>query len=171
MAEVTNKKGKIACVIMTLAFSVFCLIGGRWQTGIYSDLKNNCTSEVTGIVVEKNRISVDDISSDPVATEYLSTGQMVRGRKSIWYSDSGKKWMMHIEVQTDDLFKTENIYADLGTEKEGDTVIIHYSPDDPDKYYFGDRADRFKGSGVFSYAMGGVMFVFSLFLVIFIFKK
>ena len=157
MAEGTRIKGKIACVIIVFAFSVVCLIGGIWQMGIYSDLKNNCTSEVTGIVVEKS-FKEKDISSHSVETENIT------GRGS--YRHNG--YTIHIDVQTDDLFKTEDIYADIGTEKVGDTVIIHYSPDDPAYYYIGGRVNRYKEASIFSYVASGFMFVFSLFLVLFI---
>ncbi|MBQ5544088.1 MAG: hypothetical protein IIU00_00255, partial [Clostridia bacterium] len=87
-------------------------------------------------------------------------GQQFRGRKSLLYADT--RLMTHIDVQTDDLFKTKNIYADSRAEKVGDTVIIHYNPDDPTQYYFGNRVDEIRDTGVFCYAMAGAMFVLNL---------
>ncbi len=158
-------KGKIACVIMLFVVSAIGVLGGIWQTGIYYDLTNKCTSQVTGTVVEE--FYCDQKMSDSVETKYVSgPGPRVKYARRI-----GNKWLIHIDIQTDDLFKTEDIYADSGTEDEGDTVIIHYDPDDPENYYIGDRVDEYKGSGIFSYAMGGVMFVFAILSAIFIFHS
>lgn len=144
---------------MCLVFSVVCVISGIWQTYIYHDMTNNCTAEVTGIVVEEI-FANKDISSNPIETKYLTGPAPFEKR---WLKGYHK--ITHIDVQTDDLFKTENIYADIGTEDVGDTVIIHYSPDDPDCYYIGDRVNEYKDSDVFFYAISGFMLVLSLFMI------
>ncbi len=162
-------KGKIACVILVFAFSAVCILGGVWQTGIYNDMMKNCTAQVTGIVEEKYYFDFDENDMPhSVETKYVSGKAPIhpKGKRRSYHS----AWLIHIVVQTDDLFKLENIYADAEANHEGDTLIIHYDPDNPDNYCIGERADEYRTSGIFSYAMGGFFFVLGLLTAIFLYR-
>ena len=103
-----------------------------------------------------------------VETKYVSGKAPIhpKGKRRSYHS----AWLIHIVVQTDDLFKLENIYADAEANHEGDTLIIHYDPDNPDNYCIGERADEYRTSGIFSYAMGGFFFVLGLLTAIFLYR-
>lgn len=140
-----GKKAILFCVILVLAASMIFFALGKWQMDNYSKLKNNCTSEVKGTVVNV-------------------------GRGHIKYSAertnlSGKYWK-HIEVETDDTFKLRHVYATRRSSKKGDEIIIHYDPKTPDNYYIGDEVEDKRSSAVFAYAASGLMIVFAAFIII-----
>ena len=140
MNKAPSKKGIIFCAALMLTAAIAFFIAGRWQMSIYSGLKTNCTAQVTGVVDNESKSRT---SFRPSAENRYLTG---------------KHWR-HIKVDTDDVFKLTEIYANPGPEHEGDEVIICYDPNEPDNYYFGDMADHYRTAAVFVYAASGLMLV------------
>lgn len=140
-------KAKIFCVMLTLGAAVVFFLLGNWQMGIHKDLKNNCTAQITGTVVNESKGRL-----------YTRSGPEYRYL-------TGKYWR-HIEVESDGTFTLTSIYANRGSEHEGDPVVIHYDPDEPDKYYIGDHADYYKTAGSFAYGASVFMIAVTVFLII-----
>ena len=145
----SNNKAKIMCVIMVFVFSVICFLASIWQYGIYTDLRDNCTSEIIGVVDQVNRGRVS--STDPVETRYLD--------------NSRKRTKLYIRIEPDGIFKRKRIYANLGNSEEvGSEVIIHYSPDDPDHYYLNDHFIYYRDVAVIVFGIGIASLIGSFFL-------
>ena len=150
MNKTSSKKAMIFCIMLVFAVSAVFFALGKWQMSNYDKLKNACTSEVTGTVVNVSQGHIDY----SVESKNLS----------------GKYWK-HIKVETDDIFKHNNIYATRGASKRGDEIIIHYDPKDPDNYYVGNDADNYITSAGFAYAASGLMCVVAIFILIIAIKR
>lgn len=160
MENTSSLKAKVICVIITFVLSVVILLAAIWQLSIYTDLTTNCTAEISGIVDQKSKGRVSSI--DPADTRYLS-------------SNSRKKYWIHIKVKPaeDDpgTFRIKTIYADNGPEKVGDLLTIHYSPDEPDKYYISDRVDYYKTAAIFAFAMSAAVFIGAILLAVYVYRS
>ena len=145
-------KAKIMCVVMTASFAVMCLFLGIWQTRLYTELMNGCTSEITGIVADT-----------PDAYSRYS----------------------HIRIDPDggsSPFQSKELYVDIRDGDEGDRVIIHYAPAQPDNYYISDvenvrivdisdSINAPRSNSIFAYGASAFMLLLSLFLIILIRKS
>lgn len=120
-----SKKAKTFCLILVIITSLICIIAGCWKLHDYKKLKTGCTSEAAGLVIHEGYWRINKYHTPE--TKYTS----------------GKYWRQ-IEVETDGNFKLKNIYARRGKEKKGDSITIHYDPDDPDTYYIGDTIEEYR---------------------------
>ncbi|MBR1701646.1 MAG: hypothetical protein IJ716_06785 [Lachnospiraceae bacterium] len=83
-----GKKAILFCVILVLAVSMIFFALGKWQMGNYSKLKNNCTSEVKGTVVNVGRGHIKYsaertiIHYDPKAPDNYYIGDEVENKRS-----------------------------------------------------------------------------------------
>ena len=114
---------------------------------VYRSLKDKCTSYVTGTVVYEGTGRIDD--TDKPENKYAS----------------GEYWRQ-IQVETDGVFELDNIYAKRGAEKKGDSITIHYDPNDPDNYYIGDGADDYKTTAVIIFAADGFLILLTIFIMV-----
>ena len=137
---------------MTVSFAVICLFIGIWQTRGYTELKNGCTSEITGIVADTHH----DNSRDA----------------HIRIDSEGES----------SPFRSKELYVDIRRADEGDRVIIHYSPEQRDTYYISDIENISilhissalkapKSNGIFAYGTSGFMLLLSLFLIFVIHRQ
>ena len=147
-----SKKAVIFCLILTITASVILFLAGFGQRLIYKDLKNNCTAEVTGKVVNESRGYLRDL--DDAESKYLT----------------GKHWR-HIEVEPDGRFRLRHLYCNAGPEHKGDKIIIHYDPNDPNNYYISDHVDTYKAASIFSFAASGLMLALSIFIITVSYKR
>lgn len=99
MDKAPSKKAKIFCWILVITVSVICLLIGFVEMSVYTELKDKCSSEVTGTVIYEGTGRIYD--TDKAENKYVS----------------GKYWRQ-IEVETDGKFKLKNIYAKRGAEKK-----------------------------------------------------
>ena len=142
-----SKKAKIFCWILVITVSVICLLIGFVEMSVYTELKDKCSSEVTGTVIYEGTGRIYD--TDKAENKYVSG-----------------KYFRQIEVETDGKFKLKNIYAKRGAEKKGDNITIHYDPNDPDTYYIGDNVGNYKSTAIFSFAASGILPVFLIFIML-----
>ncbi len=149
-------KVKIICVAMAVVMALIAFIAGKLQMSVYNNLTENCTAQVTGVV--DNRAQGRILRDDPAVTKYLSG----IGRNHHW---------IHIKVTTDDVFKTGEIYADLGSERLYEVVYIHYDPNDPGEYYLGSRIHKYKDYAVTLYLISGLVALGTLLLAWAVFRK
>lgn len=147
MDKAPSKKAKLFCWILVIAFSVICILIGLWEMSVYRSLKDKCTSYVTGTVVYEGTGRIDD--TDKPENKYAS----------------GEYWRQ-IQVETDGVFELDNIYAKRGAEKKGDSITIHYDPNDPDNYYIGDGADDYKTTAVIIFAADGFLILLTIFIMV-----
>ena len=136
---------------------IFGLIGFIAYYGVHETVKS-CTKTVTGIVESEHDGGATWERHD-VAGKYLRSGK------------EGRHWIT-IHVNTDGIFKHTKLYAARGYGGEGDRLIIHYNPEDPDEYYIGD-IDNLNGYSValVMFVIAGIMFVLSVFLMFFLGDK
>lgn len=160
MENTTSLKAKVICVMITFVLSAAIFLAAAWQLSLYNDLKSSCTAEIAGIVDQKSKGRVSSI--DPADKRYLS-------------SNSRKKFWIHIKVKpAEDApgdFRIRTIYADNGPEKVGDLLTIHYSPDDPDKYYISDRVDSYKAAATVAFVLGALVFAGAVLLAVYVYRS
>ena len=77
----------------------------------------------------------------------------------------------YIEVETDQYFSQEYIYASNRAEKKGDEVIIHYDKNNTENYYINDRVNEYKVNAYFIFLMSVFMLMLTIFLAIVIRKQ
>ncbi len=145
-------KAMMFCVLLVFSFAVVCVIGGIWERGIYNDYKENCTKKVLGVVTGEAK------------------GTRERGEDIDASGFTGNKrsgWWVRIDIKPGEnsSFRFKTIYDDVGDENVGDTVVIHYSPDDPYKYYIEKREEHYKDASTFAYVVGALCFIASLLLL------
>lgn len=140
-------KAKIFCVVLVLAATVVFIAAGIWQLNIYRELKDRCTSEVTGTVVYEGYGRMDN--TDAPENKYVS----------------GKYWRQ-IDIEPGSGFELSTVYAERGAEKPGDSITIHFDPDDPDNYYLGDKADYYKTVAYVIFVVSGILPLFLIFVMV-----
>ncbi|MBQ8960073.1 MAG: hypothetical protein IJ071_02515 [Ruminococcus sp.] len=156
MGSPPSLKAKIICLAMVAVLALISFIAGKIEMSVYNDKTASSTSQVTGVVVNKGQGMI--YHADPVETKYLINGS----RKQHW---------IHIQAETDGVFKTKDIYAKLGGEQKGETVIICYDPNDPTGYYIGSRIENYKTTGVVLYVLSGLLVLGLLLLAWAMFRK
>ena len=129
-------KAKILCAVMTAVCCAVFLLAGIWQMQVYSGLKADCTAEVSGTVTSVERLK------------------------------KNKTWF-HIQVQNDveSTFPQHTLSVkSLGKEK-GETVIIHYSPAQTDKYYIDNQVNGYLAAGIAGFAASGLMLFLTVLII------
>ena len=141
--------------VPTFTIIVAVIIGliGLMELFYYRTIKNNCSSVVTGIVDEEGTGGIRD-KKDTAEGKYLSTGK------------SAKYWIK-IVVKTDGVFTMKTLYAGKGYGNEGDELIIHYNPMDPEEYYIGDYIGDVQAVFIILFVISGIFVALSVFFAIF----
>ena len=156
MSPPPSAKAKLICVLLAAALGLISFICGMIEMNIYRSMTGSCTAQVTGVVDNKAQGTIH--RSDPAVTKYLTS------------LDRDHHWI-HISVETDGVFKTSEIYADVSTEQKGDTVMIHYDPNDPGEYYIGSRVEKYKSYAVTLKVISGLIAAGAILLAWAVFRK
>ena len=152
-----NKRGKKKEIFFPTFFVLLLLlfgIPGLLALYFTNMTIKSCKNEVVGFVDHEGSGGNNDLSLT-VEGKYVSVGK------------NGQHWIA-IYVNTDDIFWIEKIYANKSYGSEGDKLIIHYNPDDPNEYYIGDYTNLNSfGVAAVLLVISGIILVLSIFTSIY----
>ena len=151
----TSKKVKRKIYFPTFTLLIALIFGfiACLELRFYKQLKNDYTAEIIGFV---DREGEGLLRGKKQTTEgrYLGTGK------------SGRYWV-EIKVNTDDKFKINTLYAGRGYGREGDKLVIHYNPENPEDYYIEGYLEETKYTVITLFVIAGIPLALSIFLMIF----
>ena len=150
-----SRKGKIILVAGLLGLAAIFFLLTLMGDLITGNLEKRCTATVYGTVTEVETIHY---------------------RKRVYNSDRTRyrtetRTECHIAVETDDVFRYDNLLSTGNSLKKGDRVTIHYDPHKPEIYYFDQTIDSTDFSGIVFSILGiiclisGMAFLFFFFIL------
>ena len=152
---VSNKnsgiKKEVFVPVLTLVLALVIGLIGCAETGYYRHLKNDCTSETTGIVDQEGFGSLGNVGPEG---KYLSTGR-------------NEKYWLKIIVKPDSAFDMNTLYASASYGNVGDELTIYYDPSDPEDYYIEGRLEEVWSTALTIWIITGLLIGVSIFLAVF----